>query len=458
MRQRNAPQNQQTAPRSGDSDKRRQARQRQEPRTVNTNESSLGAITAAATSSLLVEGPSLSSHQPARRRRTATLSSSGRGSNSAGIISESISQQTTPQQLLRHSPQHYLDEYKKNNGGAAAGISTAAHRISHVAPNSAGGTGTDMMMYSQTHGGQTARDIYYAQYHNHYLQQQQQQPTNDNPYLTDITNQPSPGVAIGSGAGGAGGLHRVRSAPNAHKASFQHFERSFHMNPDPLAAVHFRKALHVPDKDYEEMLLGIRKKTTPMFHPVCCANVCAGFSLIGFLFMIFIGILVDTQPLFIGGVLPETVKENDNGKTSAIHLLVDERLPMATAAYRSAVAYLLTMMACVWFVNRGRVTALNRRRMYQEVPDAQDPPGTPESTVGVVGGVRVHLGGESGSVLPGEYADNSEYYVSPWNRIASAAETVKLREWAGSATARIWNGRADNRGSRKTRKKNAKTI
>lgn len=246
-------------------------------------------------------------------------------------------------------------------------------------------------------------------------------------------------------------LFRQHSLPqsNAHKLSFQHFESTFHLDPNPMAAVHFRKTLHVADKDYRAFMAGgERQDARPTFHPVCCANVCAGFSLVGFIFFVFIGILMDTQPLFIAGTLPSALKENDNGKTTTIYFMTAERLPMATNAYQASYAYLLTMLACIIFAHFERFNSAMKRRSYQDVPDADG------STVGIVGDSSLpdyHDGGAEA------HPASPAYQLSPWNRIVGAASrsTVKLREWAVTTTAGAWAGQT----KRKTRKKTcAKTI
>lgn len=367
------------------------------------------------------------SAQPPRRRRTTT--------NAA------IAGDNSDRQQLRHSPQHYLDEYNKNSKPTvihnSSHLSNSLNRSYNAAPHSTGGLG-----FSRS---QTASDIYYAQYYNHDLQQQQQRQQQQQHYDGNNSMQQPPG------------LHRTNSFPNAHKASFQHFENSFHLNPDPLAAVHFRRALHVADKDYQDFLHGQGgRNTAPVLHPVCCANVCAGFSFVGVLFMIFIGILMDTQPLFIGGALPSTIKENDNGKATTIYFIPNERLPLASHAYQAGFAYLVSMIGCLVFVYYERMNSMMKRRSYQDVPDAMSPPGTPGSNTGVVGG-------DEGGLLPDYRHNNTHrhgeagaYELSPWSRVAGATSksTVKLREWA----SRVYNGRASANNNRKARKKNAKTI
>jgi hypothetical protein len=320
---------------------------------------------------------------------------------------------------LRHGPQHYFNEYSIYNMDTKNNIGDAPHSSSDL-PFHHSNSQSDI----GGNGATAAADVFYSQYDMHY------------PHHHD--NRP--------------GLYRHNSysTPNAHKASFQHFETTFHLDPNPLAAVHFRKALHVPDKDYKEFLAGGKgRDMSPVCHPICCANVCAGFSCVGFIFLIFIGILLDTQPLFIQGTLPTALKESDSGKVTTLYFITAERLPTASNAYQASYAYILTMMGCLIFVHYERLNAMVRRRSYQDVPDVATETAN-SSTAGAVGadGALPYHEGE----LP-----VPAYHLSTWNRLVMTAssKTVQLREWA--ATKALGGPRDVTK--RKTRKKTcAKTI
>jgi hypothetical protein len=345
--------------------------------------------------------------------------------------------------IERHSPQHYLAEYNKNysvdgiNPGAAA---TAASV--NEAPHSAGSLPANYAR-SFAHGAtgySTASEVYYNQYTNH-------QPHDPHQQIQFMQSTSS------SYEEHSPRLRRNISVPNAHNLSFQHFQKSFHMDPNPLAAVHFRRALHVPDKQYREYLHGQGRDTTPLVNPICCANTCAGFSGVGFLFLAFIGVLLDTQPLYISGTLPSALKENDSGKTTTIYFVTAERLPASTHAYQASYAYLGTMVACLIYVYYERLESMAKRRSYQELPDATSSAGG-ASTVGLVGeGLPETVSGTGTESTPA-------FHVMAWKRLASATVTMRIREWAGTAAARLWNGRGPtNRSRRKMRTKTlAKTV
>lgn len=359
---------------------------------------------------------------------------------------------------LMHSPQHYLSEYNKNyhgiDGSNSMNTSTSGTHLGGThesAPHSAGALpsrhgitriGSGREREGVHNPNATASDVYYAQYGNHYAHHQHsssnlsslQATTNNNPNL--LPNQLRRN-------------HSTGSSRNAHRASFQHFEATFHLDPNPIAALHFRKALHVPDNKYRELIHGHGRDQTPTLNPICCANCCAGFSMVGFAFLFFIGILLDTQPLFISGALPSATRENDAGKTSTIYLMTNERLDMASNAYQTSYVYLATAIVCLIYVYYERLDQMAKRRSYQELPDHMEA----GSTVGVIDG-------ESSIYDPplseGGGSDAAAYQLSHWNRLASVASggAIKMKQWAGTAAGRVWNGR--NAGSSTSRSRQAK--
>ena len=149
----------------------------------------------------------------------------------------------------------------------------------------------------------------------------------------------------------------------------------------------FRTPLHVPDSEYEAYLLGRRKRAAAsIVTQQCCAATCAGFSAVAVLFLLFIGILLDTQPLYIPGTLPELVvqstvqyksNKNSNGGSDVtyytkpvIQYLVpgpaDERLPIAKTAYQAAWAYLGTLLVSLYVLDPRRFRWVTRsvRRLW----------------------------------------------------------------------------------------------
>jgi len=129
--------------------------------------------------------------------------------------------------------------------------------------------------------------------------------------------------------------------------------------------------------------------------PSFLAKVCAGASFVGMLFLIFVAILMETQPLFIKGVSVKSTSGDDG----------TYRFRKETSnALKAAAAYFLTMVFSLIYLQAmdmnielnpaiGRICHLRRmivstyfryrRRHYDDIPDGHD-----------------SFGGASGSILP----------------------------------------------------------
>jgi hypothetical protein len=144
--------------------------------------------------------------------------------------------------------------------------------------------------------------------------------------------------------------------------------------------VKYRTALHVPDKQYRDFLLGVKQKQRrrhpPLVTKPCVLSACAGFSVVATLFLIFVGIVIDTQPLYIKGSLAQQITQtSSNGKFTVQYLVPttdSARLPAAKSAYRAAVAYAVTFMICLVTLYPDRFRWLHRRRRKQQYSDIPD--------------------------------------------------------------------------------------
>lgn len=139
----------------------------------------------------------------------------------------------------------------------------------------------------------------------------------------------------------------------------------------------FRTPHHAPDNKYQAFLLGQtarRKGPGPLVNKVCCAQGCAGFSAVGAVFLFFIGFLLDTQPLFIKGSLPQLVVQTDDGSRPVVQYILpsgDERLPIARTAYQAGFMYLITIgiCLCTLYPNWLQTQLYRRMQQYQDIPD-----------------------------------------------------------------------------------------
>ena len=136
------------------------------------------------------------------------------------------------------------------------------------------------------------------------------------------------------------------------------YQQQFSDPPPSLQDFHvtYRNALHVPDNRYEAYVLGYahRRRDPPIVTKVCCAHTCLGFSTVGFIFLIWVGIMLDTQPLLIKGSLPQQlVADQDTGKPILSYRLPEpgERLPTASTAYHAALCYFCCIIACIYILH-----------------------------------------------------------------------------------------------------------
>jgi len=139
------------------------------------------------------------------------------------------------------------------------------------------------------------------------------------------------------------------------------------------------KELMASDEDYSKILSsqlgshgGIDSKSQEM-----CARICAGFSFIAILFLTFVGILIEVQPLYIKGI--QLQKKEDGMHT------------VAKTSFKAAAAYFLVMiLSMIYAQNHDRfrwdifqriknaihmrqhfAVAYNsyRRRKYNDIPE-----------------------------------------------------------------------------------------
>ena len=166
--------------------------------------------------------------------------------------------------------------------------------------------------------------------------------------------------------------------PTATIAS-DHYEynRSAAWKPEPeprLEDVHtvYRQPHYVPDATYHRRMTGSPSGNTTDYTALGL-HFCALFSGIATTFLLFIGFLLDVQPLYIPGTLPtlpiqSTVSVNGVALTKLQYQYLipgstDERLPIAMTAYRAGWLYAATTFFCLLFLQR------RQRRTYRKVPD-----------------------------------------------------------------------------------------
>lgn len=198
----------------------------------------------------------------------------------------------------------------------------------------------------------------------------------------------------------------------------------------------FRTPLHVPDNKYQEFLLGqsSRRKGSALLTRVCCAQTCAGFSIMGILFLVFCGILLDTQPLYIKGSLPQLIIQTDDATKSVVQYLIptaeSDRIPAARSAYRAALAYLVVFFVCLHILYPGwfQSQVYRRSKKYQDIPD--------------------HQGDNTLPTFQGEASSSTAYQLGFISRAVA-----RLRRWLVMVQGRYYKpGRSKKKKRKYTRK------
>jgi hypothetical protein len=163
-----------------------------------------------------------------------------------------------------------------------------------------------------------------------------------------------------------------------HYQSHPTSNRSRLLPMDPLRPVYssLRTPHMIPDSKYQEFVLGeafAKRQRPPPVDPICCSKFCAGFSLVAMTFLLFIGILLDAQPIFIKGVLPQHVQYTTSKKMVVFYsITLSERLTPAAHAYQASFVYFLTALLSLGYAYNARWWFQSRvvRRYYTDIPDA----------------------------------------------------------------------------------------
>lgn len=174
---------------------------------------------------------------------------------------------------------------------------------------------------------------------------------------------------------------RKRLAPRSQESATQHV--ALIIEDEAQQPVYLQRApppkppLFLPDKHYQAFLAGRpRRSSQGWLDGQKCARGCAGFSLIAILFLLFVAMLVERQPLYIKGVRPYSPTSDMTDIYSSSSSSKRHSVALAPVivmhCHQAAVAYLMTMVISIlygWNVC-WRIKALVRRRHYSDIPDA----------------------------------------------------------------------------------------
>jgi len=100
------------------------------------------------------------------------------------------------------------------------------------------------------------------------------------------------------------------------------------------------REIMVDDYEYRSFLLEEQggSKNEDFHSDVACAKFCTGLSVIAMVFLVLVGVLIETQPLYIKGIKPKKFNQ-------------DEMQDEAKTAFKTATAYFLTMVLSIIYTH-----------------------------------------------------------------------------------------------------------
>lgn len=200
----------------------------------------------------------------------------------------------------------------------------------------------------------------------------------------------------------------------------------------------------IPDSAYRAYLSGQpvnaakRKKSGGSIDLIQIAKIIGYFSLVGFLFLTFIGVLIDTQPMFMQGILTKNEEYQSGKKTKTFYAVgIKERLEPAKHAYRGGLLYLLTAVVCLGYAhNMHHILFKKGWQQYRDVGDV-------DSTVPTFH----HHGGDDGLHLPTNgaaihrqaYTDHNGLIARTWQSTCFKFQRLEIY------LTSVWQARRGNR-------------
>mmetsp|Transcript_27796 Transcript_27796/g.67635 ORF Transcript_27796/g.67635 Transcript_27796/m.67635 type:complete len:314 (-) Transcript_27796:1614-2555(-) len=247
------------------------------------------------------------------------------------------------------------------------------------------------------------------------------------------------------------------SPPASHSASYDKTDDMMFRSPVGMEGIHstgdklntHSLALNaVPDSSYQAYLKGqsFKKKKGSFVDGICFAKFCAFFSVVAIMFFIFVGIIIDVQPMYLQGILIKHEQYNENQKMQTFYDLTQaERLDTARHAYQAAFFYFLTVCACLAYAYNFNFYFNSRMGQYHDVPDADTTNGN-FGTASSKGGLPMF---NSHTMQAYQYDDSIGSRV--WNMATLTTNRVRMR------IASNWPSYGDKRRTRR-RQTGAKDV
>ena len=200
----------------------------------------------------------------------------------------------------------------------------------------------------------------------------------------------------------------------------------------------------IPDSAYRAYLSGKRsmKRKKSVVDKITIAKIFGFFSLVGFIFLTFVGILIDTQPMFLHGILTKNEEYSSNGKKMNTFYAVNikERLEPAKHAYRGAFLYLLTAIVCLGYAHNIHHFLFKKGwQQYRDIDDVDSTVPTFHHNSDIILGANNEYLPTNGAIHRHAYGDHNGFIVRTWH-----STFVKFQR-LGIYLESIWQARRRNR-------------
>mmetsp|Transcript_24299 Transcript_24299/g.57359 ORF Transcript_24299/g.57359 Transcript_24299/m.57359 type:complete len:328 (+) Transcript_24299:483-1466(+) len=192
----------------------------------------------------------------------------------------------------------------------------------------------------------------------------------------------------------------------------------------------------VPDSAYRGYLSGrpAQKGKQSGVDKIQIAKILGYFAIVGFLFLTFVGILIDTQPMYLQGILEKNQEVTSDGKKVRTFYAVSihERLEPAKHAYRGGLLYLLTAAVCFGYAyNVHHYVFKKGWQQYRDIDDVA-------STVPTFGGIDGYLP-TTGAVHRKAYEGRTGILFRTWHTTSITVQRI------GFYMSSVWQARRRNR-------------
>mmetsp|Transcript_675 Transcript_675/g.1628 ORF Transcript_675/g.1628 Transcript_675/m.1628 type:complete len:345 (-) Transcript_675:490-1524(-) len=200
----------------------------------------------------------------------------------------------------------------------------------------------------------------------------------------------------------------------------------------------------IPDSAYRAYLAGqpAVKTKKPIIDKITLAKIAGFFSIVGFIFLTFVGILIDTQPMFMQGILTKNEEYSSNGKKMKTFyaISIKDRLEPAKHAYRGGLLYLLVAIGCFGYAHNMHHFLFKKGwQQYRDIDDVDSTVATfHRNGEGILGGKKDFLP-TNGAIHRQAYEDHNGFLLRVWQ-----STSIRLQR-LGFYLESIWQARRRNR-------------